>query len=55
MLARGNDMELHLVPCSKQPQNLYDIYLMPCVQSLTPVDGWKDLQNMQSITPKKQI
>jgi hypothetical protein len=26
-------MELHLVPASKQPQNLYDIYLMLYVQS----------------------
>jgi hypothetical protein len=28
---------------SKQPQNLYDIYLMLYVQSWTPDDGWKDL------------
>jgi hypothetical protein len=26
-------MELHIVPASKQPQNLYDIYLMLYVQS----------------------
>ena len=34
-LASGNEMELqfHLVPASKQPQNLYDIYLMLYVQS----------------------
>jgi hypothetical protein len=30
--ASGNGME-HLVPASRQPQNLYDIYLMLCVQS----------------------
>ena len=28
---------------SKQPQNLYDIYLMLYVQSWTPDDGRKDL------------
>ena len=35
LLANGNEMELqfHLVPASKQPQNLYDIYLMQYVQS----------------------
>jgi hypothetical protein len=27
---------------SKQSSNLYDIYLMLCVQSSTPDDGWKD-------------
>jgi len=27
---------------SKQPTNLYDIHLMPCVSSWTPDDGWKD-------------
>jgi hypothetical protein len=32
LLASGNEME-HLVPASKQPQNLYDIYLMLYVQS----------------------
>jgi hypothetical protein len=31
LLASGNEMEL--VPASKQPQNLYDIYLMLYVQS----------------------
>jgi hypothetical protein len=33
LLASGNEMELHLVPTSKQSQNLYDIYLMLYVQS----------------------
>jgi len=35
LLASGNKMELvfHLIPASKQPQNLYDIYLMLYVQS----------------------
>jgi len=35
LLASGNEMELqfHFVPASKQPQNLYDIYLMLYVQS----------------------
>ena len=32
LLASRNDME-HLVPASKQPQDLYDIYLMLYVQS----------------------
>jgi len=32
LLASWNVME-HLVPASKQPQNLYDIYLMLYVQS----------------------
>jgi len=32
LLASGNEME-HLVPAGKQPQNLYDIYLMLYVQS----------------------
>jgi len=32
LLVSGNEME-HLVPASKQPQNLYDIYLMLYVQS----------------------
>jgi hypothetical protein len=31
LLASGNELE-HLVPASKQPQNLYDIYLMLYVQ-----------------------
>jgi len=34
--------QFHLVPASMQPQNLYDIYLMLCVQSWTPDDGRKD-------------
>jgi len=35
LLASGNEMELelHPVPASKQPQNLYDIYLILYVQS----------------------
>jgi hypothetical protein len=35
LLASGNEteQEFHLVPASKQPQNLYDIYLMLYVQS----------------------
>jgi len=43
-IASGHDMELqfHLVPASKQSTNLYDIYLMLCVQSWTPDDGRKD-------------
>jgi len=41
LLAGGNEME-HLVPASKQPQNLYDIYLMLYVQSQTHDDGRKD-------------
>jgi hypothetical protein len=32
----------HLVPASKQPQNLYDMYLMLYVQSYTPDDGRRD-------------
>jgi hypothetical protein len=32
LFASGNEME-HLVPASKQPQNLYDLYLMLYVQS----------------------
>jgi len=32
----------HLVPASKQSTNLYDTYLMLCVQSWTPDDGRKD-------------
>jgi len=36
LLASRNEMELHLVPASKQPQKLYDI------QCLTPDDGMKD-------------
>jgi hypothetical protein len=44
LLASGNEMELqfHLVPASKQPQILYDIYLMVHVQSWTPDDGRRD-------------
>jgi len=39
-----HEMELsfQLVPTSKQSTNLYDIYLMLCVQSWTPDDGRKD-------------
>jgi hypothetical protein len=33
LLASGNEMEFHLVPTSKQPQNLFDICLMLYVQS----------------------
>jgi len=35
LLASGNGLELqfHLVPTNKQPQNLYDIYLLLYVQS----------------------
>ena len=35
LLASGNEMEMqfHLVPASKQPQKLYDIRPMLCVQS----------------------
>ena len=32
LLAIGNELE-HLVPACKQPQNLYDIYLMLYIQS----------------------
>jgi len=39
---RWNSMEFHPVPASKQSTNLYDIYLMLCVQSCTPDDGRKD-------------
>ena len=44
LFASGHLMELqfHLVPASKQSTNLYDIYLMLCVQSWTPDDGRKD-------------
>jgi len=42
LLANGHEMELHLVPASKYSTNLYDIYLMLCVQSWTPDDGRKD-------------
>jgi hypothetical protein len=44
LLASGHEMELqfHLVPASKQSSNLYDIYLMLCVQSWTPDDRQKD-------------
>jgi len=34
----------HLVSASKQSTNLYDIYLMLCLQSLTPDYGRKDRQ-----------
>jgi hypothetical protein len=42
LLANGNEMEFHLVSSRKQPQNLYDIYLMLYVQSSTPDDGRKE-------------
>jgi len=44
LLASGHEMELsfHLVPVSKHSTNLYDIYLMLCVQFWTPDDGRKD-------------
>jgi hypothetical protein len=41
MHASAHDI-FHLVPASKQSTNLYDIYLMLCVQSWTPDDGRKD-------------
>jgi hypothetical protein len=34
--------EFQLVPASKQPQNLHDVYLLLYVQSKTPDDGRKD-------------
>ena len=34
--------EFDLVPASKQSTNLYDKYLMLCVQFWTPDDGRKD-------------
>jgi len=44
LLASGHVMELefHVVPASKQSTNLYDVYLMLCVESWTPDDGRKD-------------
>ena len=34
LLASGNETEqFHLVPARKQPQNMYDIYLMLYIQS----------------------
>ena len=42
LLGSGHEMELHLVPASKQSTNLYDTHLMLCVQSWTPDDGRKD-------------
>jgi hypothetical protein len=33
------ELQFHLVPASKQPQNLYDIHLVLYVQSQTPDDG----------------
>jgi len=42
LLASRHEMDLHLVPASKQSTNLYDIYLMLCVHSWTLDDGWKD-------------
>jgi len=37
-----NYLTFILVPASKQSTNLYNIYLMLCVQSQTPDDGRKD-------------
>jgi hypothetical protein len=45
-------LELHLVPTSKQPQNLYDIYLMLYVQPQTPDDGQKDHPKYVECTSK---
>jgi len=43
LLASWHEMEkFHLVLANMQPQNLYDIYLMLCVQSWTPDDGRRD-------------
>jgi hypothetical protein len=42
LLPSGYEMEFHLVPANMQSTNLYDIYLMLCVQSWTPDDGRKD-------------
>jgi hypothetical protein len=41
-LASELKMELHFGPANKQSTNLYDIHLMPYVESWTPDDGWKD-------------
>jgi hypothetical protein len=35
-------MDFHVVPAGKQSNNLYDVYLILCVQSWTPDDGRKD-------------
>ena len=35
-------LEFHLDPANKQPQKLYDLYLMPYVQSETPDVGRRD-------------
>jgi hypothetical protein len=51
LLASGNEME-HLVPDSKQSQNLYDIYLMLYVQSYTPDNGRKDRPKHVDCCPK---
>jgi hypothetical protein len=43
LLASRHEMELfHLMPTSKQSTNLYDIYLLLCVQSWPSDDGRKD-------------
>jgi hypothetical protein len=42
LLTSGHEMEFHLVPASKQPQNLYDIYLMLYIQSYAPDDKRRD-------------
>jgi hypothetical protein len=39
-------MQVLWLLASKQPQNLYDLYLLLYVQSQTPDDGWRDVQNM---------
>ena len=36
------ELQFHEMPASKQSTNLYDIYLMLCVQSWTPDDGRED-------------
>ena len=36
------ELQFRLVPASKQPQNLYDLYLMLYVQTQTLDDGRKD-------------
>ena len=57
LLASGIEMELHgtcsiSVPASKQSQNLYDMYLMPYVQSQIPDDGRKDRLKHVECCPK---
>ena len=38
----GKELQFFLVPVGKQPQYLYDIYLILYVQSYTPDDRRKD-------------